>query len=104
LKLSRVFVSRAKSDAQKQLARVLRSRSEPHGKPIIDPSILKGVEVNDDGIVELWIKPAHPYCPCCLNDLIDLRKVVRGQKGVLACHVEVVGIPQSERWTAAVNE
>ncbi|MBR79344.1 MAG: hypothetical protein CMA88_00945 [Euryarchaeota archaeon] len=92
------------SDAQRSVARVLRMRIEPHGKPITDPSILKGVEIDDSGIVELWIKPSHPHCPCCLDDLIDLRGVVVSQKGVLACHVEVVGVPQSERWTAAVNE
>ena len=92
------------SDAQRGVARVLRMRTEPHGKPITDPSILKGVEIDDSGIVELWIKPSHPHCPCCLDDLIDLRGVVVSQKGVLACHVEVVGVPQSERWTAAVNE
>ncbi|MEE2625004.1 MAG: iron-sulfur cluster assembly protein [Candidatus Thermoplasmatota archaeon] len=97
-------MSRIKADAQRQLARVLRGRSEPHGKPIIDSSILKGVEVDDSGIVELWIRPPHPHCPCCLDDLIDLRRAVKQQKSVLACHVEVVGIPQSDRWTAAVNE
>jgi len=25
-------------------------------------------------------------------------------RGVLACHIEIVGIPESERWTAAINE
>ena len=97
-------MSRGPSNVQRSVARVLRRRIEPHGKPIIDPSILKGVEIDDAGIVELWVRPSHPHCPCCLDDLIDLRNSVKGQKGVLACHVEVVGIPQSERWTAAVNE
>jgi len=92
------------SVAQMSLARVLRDRKEPHGKSITDSDILKGVEVNDIGIVELWIKPSNPHCPCCLDDLIDLRELVSVQKGVYDCHIEVVGIPQSERWTAAVNE
>ena len=92
------------SVAQMSLARVLRDRKEPHGKAITDSDILKGVEVNDIGIVELWIKPSNPHCPCCLDDLIDLRELVSGQKGVYDCHIEVVGIPQSRRWTAAVNE
>ena len=86
------------------VARTLRKRNDPHGKPIVDPSILKGVEIDNSGIVELWIKPSNPHCPCCLDDLIDLRNLVKEQRGVLACHIEVVGIPQSERWTAAVNE
>tara|TARA_B100000287_G_C20659748_1_gene789780 strand:- start:1440 stop:1736 length:297 start_codon:yes stop_codon:yes gene_type:complete len=92
------------SVAQMSLARVLRDRKEPHGKSITDSDILKGVEVNDIGIVELWIKPSNPHCPCCLDDLIDLRELVSVQKGVYDCHIEVVGIPQSKRWTAAVNE
>lgn len=86
------------------VARTLRKRNDPHGKPIVDPSILKGVEIDNSGIVELWIKPSNPHCPCCLDDLIDLRNLVKEQRGILACHIEVVGIPQSERWTAAVNE
>ena len=29
---------------------------------------------------------------------------INQQKGVLACHIEVVGVPQADRWTAAINE
>jgi len=86
------------------VARVLRKRNDPHGKPIIDPSILKGVEVDDSGIVEIWVKPSNPHCPCCLDDLIELRGLLKMQRGVLACHIEIVGIPESDRWTAAINE
>ncbi len=86
------------------VARILRKRDGPHGKPITDPSILKGVEIDDAGIVELWIKPSNPHCPCCLDDLIDLRGELEKQKGILACHIEIVGVPQSDRWTAAINE
>ena len=93
-----------KSEAQRRLARILRKRVEPHGTPITDPSILKGVEVDESGIVEIWIRPPHPHCPCCLGDLIDLRGEILNQKGGLACHLEIVGVPQPERWTAAINE
>lgn len=86
------------------VARTLRKRYDPHGKPIVDSSILRGVEIDNSGIVELWIKPNNPHCPCCLDDLIDLRSLLERQRGVLACHIEVVGIPQSDRWTAAINE
>jgi hypothetical protein len=92
------------SVAHMSLARLLRGRKEPHGKAITDSSILKGVEVNEIGIVELWIKPSNPHCPCCLDDLCRLRDQVSRQKGISDCHIEVVGIPQSDRWTAAVNE
>ena len=92
------------SVTQRGLARLLRKRFTPHGKRLVDSTILKGVEIDDSGIVELWISPIHPYCPCCLDDLISLRSEVNRLKGVRACHIEVVGVPQSERWTAAVNE
>jgi hypothetical protein len=52
----------------------------------------------------LWITPPHPHCPCCLDGLIDLRNEVNDNKNILACHIEIIGVPQSERWTAAVNE
>jgi len=97
-------MSEASGAVHRTVARTLRKRNDPHGKPIIDPSILKGVEIDDAGIVELWIRPSKPHCPCCLDDLIELRRVLRKQRGVLACHIEIVGIPQSDRWTAAINE
>ena len=88
----------------RKVARTRRKRNDPHGKSITDPTILKGVEIDDAGIVELCIRPSNPHCPCCLDDLIDLRLELKKQKGVLACHIEIVGIPQSDRWTAAINE
>ena len=91
-------MSRVKVSAQKRLARLLRGRTEPHGIEITDESILKGVEVDEAGIVQLWIRPRRAHCPCCINDQI------KQQKGVLACHIEVVGVPQADRWTAAINE
>ena len=97
-------VTRAKANAQRRLARLLRGRKEPHGLAITDETVLKGVEVNDSGIVELWIKPTRNHCPCCINNLIELRSDIKKQKGVLACHIEIVGVLQAERWTAAINE
>ena len=66
-------MSEASGAVHRNVARTLRKRNDPHGKPIIDPSILKGVEIDDAGIVELWIRPSNPHCPCCLDDLIELR-------------------------------
>ncbi len=97
-------MSKSSTAVQRRLAKILRERKEPHGKSFKDKEILKGVEINEAGIAELWIKPTHPYCPCCINDLIELRAEVASAKGILACHIEVVGIPQAKRWTAAVNE
>lgn len=99
-----LFVSQSSGAIERRLAKILRERKEPHGKLMKNKEILKGVEVSDSGIIELWITPTHPYCPCCLNDLIELRNDVKKIKGVLACHIEVVEIPQAKRWTAAVNE
>ncbi|MCH2646261.1 MAG: hypothetical protein MKZ53_04760, partial [Candidatus Thalassarchaeum sp.] len=99
-----MIVSRTKATAQKRLARLLRGRIEPHGKEMTDESILKGVEVDESGIVQLWVQPTRAHCPCCINDLMELRSEINQQKGVLACHIEVVGVPQADRWTAAINE
>ena len=97
-------MTRAREIAQRKLARVLRGRKEPHGKSLTDESILRGVDVDDSGIDQLWIKTTHPHCHCCIDDMISLRSIISGQSGILACHIEVVGIPHSDRWTAAVNE
>ena len=100
----RYYVSQSSSAVERRLAKILRERKEPHGKLLKSEEILKGVEISEGGIVELWITPTHPYCPCCVNDLIGLRSEVKGIRGVLACHIEIVGIPQAKRWTAAINE
>ena len=97
-------MSRTKANAQRRLAKILRNRKDPHGLDMTDESILKGVDVDEAGIVQLWIQPTRPHCPCCINDLLQLRSEINKQKGVLACHIEVVGVPQSDRWTAAINE
>jgi hypothetical protein len=39
-----------------------------------------------------------------LDGLISLRNEVKEHKDILACHIEIVGVPEPERWTAAVNE
>ena len=67
----RYYVSQSSSPVERRLAKILRERKEPHGKLLKDKEILKGVEVSEGGIVELWITPTHPYCPCCVNDLIE---------------------------------
>ena len=100
----RYNVSQSSSAVERRLAKILRNRKEPHGKFLKNKEILKGVEISEGGIVELWITPTHPYCPCCVNDLIELRNEVKETKGVLACHIEIVDIPQAKRWTAAINE
>jgi len=97
-------MTRTKAAVQRKLARILRHRKDPHGMEITDEAIMKGVEVDDAGIVQLWVQPARAHCPCCINDLMELRSEIKKQRGVLACHIEVIGVPQADRWTAAINE
>ncbi|HJL64019.1 MAG TPA: hypothetical protein QGF70_00395 [Candidatus Thalassarchaeaceae archaeon] len=97
-------MTRTKAAVQRKLARILRHRKDPHGMEITDEAIMKGVEVDDAGIVQLWVQPTRAHCPCCINDLMELRSEIKKQRGVLACHIEVIGVPQADRWTAAINE
>jgi len=97
-------MTRTKAAVQRKLARILRHRKDPHGMEITDEAIMKGVEVDDAGIVQLWVQPTRAHCPCCINDLMELRSEIKKQRGVLACHIEGIGVPQSDRWTAAINE
>ena len=97
-------MTRTKAAVQRKLARILRHRKDPHGMEITDEAIMKGVEVDDAGIVQLWVQPTRAHCPCCNNDLMELRSEIKKQRGVLACHIEVIGVPQADRWTAAINE
>ena len=97
-------MTRTKAAVQRKLARILRHRKDPHGMEITDEAIMKGVEVDDAGIVQLWVQPTRAHCPCCINDLMELRSEIKKQRGVLACHIEVIGVPKADRWTAAINE
>ena len=97
-------MTRTKASVQRKLARILRHRKDPHGMELTDEAIMKGVEVDDAGIVQLWVQPTRAHCPCCINDLMELRSEIKKQRGVLACHIEVIGVPQADRWTAAINE
>ncbi|MFL2956299.1 MAG: hypothetical protein ACJZ39_02400 [Candidatus Thalassarchaeaceae archaeon] len=97
-------MTRTKAAVQRKLARILRHRKDPHGMEITDEAIMKGIEVDDAGIVQLWVQPTRAHCPCCINDLMELRSEIKKQRGVLACHIEVIGVPQADRWTAAINE
>jgi len=97
-------MTRTKAAVQRKLARILRHRKDPHGMELTDEAIMKGIEVDDAGIVQLWVQPTRAHCPCCINDLMELRSEIKKQRGVLACHIEVIGVPQADRWTAAINE
>jgi len=52
-------VPQSSGPVERRLAKILRERKEPHGKLLKGKEILKGVEISEGGIVELWITPTH---------------------------------------------
>ena len=90
---------------QRRILRILNTWKDPHTDVVLAESPqIQGIEVAEDGSVQLAITPQRPHCPCCLDGLIDLRNEVNAHKNILACHIEIIGVPQSGRWTAAINE
>ena len=57
-------MTRTKASVQRKLARILRHRKDPHGMELTDEAIMKGIEVDDAGIVQLWVQPTRAHCPC----------------------------------------
>ena len=76
----------------------------PHDvRPYPELDVVQGVEIAEDGEVNLTVRPARPHCPCCLLDLNKLRKRLAEIKGVTFVHINVVGVPAAPRWTRAIN-
>lgn len=99
------MTARSLAKLQRQVAGLLSKRKEPHGHGTYsDAGIIKGVDIDDSGAVKMAIQPARAHCPCCLVDLSELRNIILAKKGVNSVHIEVIGIPASDRWTKAVNE
>ncbi|MBT4058752.1 MAG: DUF59 domain-containing protein [Euryarchaeota archaeon] len=99
------MTSRAQKAAQRQLLDVLSSWQEPHGSgTLAKSSVLKAMQVNDDGSVKIRVTPARAHCPCCLLDLIDLRAKLIEKRKITAVFIEVVDIPDVHRWTSSINE
>lgn len=97
-------MSRKKRDhAAKNLARILRERTDPHGYSMNDKGIVRRLTISDEGDVKMWLKPKMAHCPCCLHDLLLLREVIGSQRGVSSVKFKIVGIPGSEEWDAALS-
>jgi hypothetical protein len=97
-------MSRAEKAAKKALAEILRDWHEPHGAgSIMDPTHLLGLDVDESGAVRLQIRPSRPHCPCCLVDLSELKAKLESHKKIPSAHIEVADVPDSHRWTAAIN-
>ena len=102
--VSGVTMTRAQKAAKKALAEILRDWKDPHGAgSIMDERWLCGLDVNEQAIVRLQIRPSRPHCPCCLVDLVDLRAKLEGHKKIVSATIEVVDVPDAHRWTEAIN-
>jgi metal-sulfur cluster biosynthetic enzyme len=97
-------MTRAQKAAKKALAEILRDWKEPHGAgSIMDERWLCGLNVNEEGVVTLQIRPSRPHCPCCLVDLSDLKSKLEAHKRISGAQIEVVDVPDAHRWTEAIN-
>jgi len=100
-----MMASRAQKAAQRQLLDVLSSWKEPHsGEALPKSGALKAMQVNDDGSVNLQVKPARAHCPCCLLDFIDLRNSLLQKKKIHSVIINVVEVPDIHRWNSSINE
>lgn len=98
-------MSRAQKAAQRQLLDVLSTWEDPHGGgTLAQTGILQAMHAEEDGSVRLRVTPSRPHCPCCLLDLIDLRASLNSKKKIVATTIEVVGVPDTHRWTSSINE
>ncbi len=99
-----VTMSRAQKAAKKAMAEILRDWKDPHGAgSIMDERWLCGLDVNEEAMVVLQIRPSRPHCPCCLVDLADLKTKLEGHKKIVSAQIEVVDVPDAHRWTEAIN-
>jgi hypothetical protein len=49
------------------------------------------------------LKPKMAHCPCCLHDLLLLKEEIGNQRGVSSVKFEIVDIPGSSEWNAALS-
>ena len=97
-------MSRKKRDyAARNLARILKERTDPHGYPMNDEGIVRRLTISDEGDVKMWLKPKMAHCPCCLHDLLLLKEEIGNQRGVSSVKFKIVDIPGSEEWDAALS-
>lgn len=89
---------------QRRLSRVLGAWKDPHTEVALsDSNQIKGIEVTEEGQINLAIVPERPHCPCCLFDLRDLRQTIAAIKDVSSVELLITGVPAAERWTRVLN-
>ena len=89
--------------AARSLARILKERSDPHGYPMNNETIVKKLAISDEGDVKIWLKPKMAHCPCCLHDLLLLKEDISSKRGVSSVKLEIVDIPGHQEWNAALS-
>ena len=95
--------SKTRGYAARSLARILKERTDPHGYPMNNETIVKKLAISDDGDVKIWLKPKMAHCPCCLHDLLLLKEEISTQRGVSSVKLEIIDIPGFEEWNAALS-
>ena len=89
---------------QRRLTRLFRTWRDPHAEhPLSETDQIRGVEVSDEGIVQIVMVPERPHCPCCLYDLKDLREKIQSLRGVAGVQLKITDVPAAERWTRVLN-
>ncbi len=89
--------------AARSLARILKKRTDPHGYPMSDETIVQKLTITDNGAVKMWLKPKMAHCPCCLHDLFLLREEIGDQGGVSSVKFEIIDIPGAAEWNIALS-
>jgi hypothetical protein len=89
--------------AARSLARILKERTDPHGYSMNDEAIVRRLSISDEGGVKIWLKPKMAHCPCCLHDLLLLKEEIGNQRGISSVKFEIVDIPGSSEWNAALS-
>jgi metal-sulfur cluster biosynthetic enzyme len=89
---------------KRRLTRLIGSWKDPHTEQnLSETSQIQGLEVTENGKVNIAVVPERPHCPCCLFDLRDLRLKIAQIKGVTSVELIVTGVPAAERWTRVLN-
>ena len=66
--------------------------------------MVKSVKFDElEVIVNSQLHQTGPHCPCCLLDLESLLAEIKGIKGIGGVRLIVVDVPDSEKWTRALN-
>ena len=92
-------MSRRSAALRQRIERRLAGWTDPHGGP---PRIER-IDLNDEGALHVTARPTRPHCPCCLYDLDAMQSALLGVRGVTSVRIDVIGVPEPERWNRALQ-